>query len=113
LGFSHDQTGGLLLQRWGLAPAIQRAAAYHHAPAVEDYLPLTLHEHIVHCADIISTALGLGASGSHRLPRFVPLSWEVLRLSYGHLAEVVAATTREFAQLMDALFGSINDRRTK
>src|SRR5262249_26371277 len=111
LGFSHDQTGGLLLQRWRLAPAIQRAVAYHHAPAVEANLPLTLHEHVVHCADMISTALGLGASGSHRFPVFVPLSWDVLRLSYGHLAEVVAATTREFAQLMEALFGGKREGR--
>ncbi|MBI3304017.1 MAG: HDOD domain-containing protein [Deltaproteobacteria bacterium] len=110
LGFSHDQTGGLLVQRWGLAPAIQRAVAYHHAPAVEDCLPPTLHEHVVHCADIISAALGLGASGSHRLPPFMSLSWDVLRLSPGHLAEVVAATRREFSQLMDALFEG-NDSR--
>lgn len=110
LGFSHEQTGGLLVQRWGLAPAIQRAVAYHHHPAVTNHLPPTLHEHVVHCADIISVALGLGSSGSHRLPPFVPLSWELLQLSSGHLAEVVTATKKEFSQLMDILFGSNGEK---
>lgn len=110
LGFSHDQTGGLLVQHWKLAPAIQRAVAYHHAPAVVDHLPLTLHEHVVHCADLVSFALGLGSSGSHRIAPFVPLAWELLRLAPGHLAEVVTATKQEFSRLMDVLFGSDGER---
>lgn len=112
-GFSHDQTGGLLVQRWGLSPVIQRAVAYHHAPAVTDHLPLTLHEHVVHCANTISHALGLGLSGSHRLPPFVPLSWELLRLSTRHLAEVVVATKQEFSQLMTILFENAAPSRHK
>lgn len=106
LGFSHNQTGGFLIHRWGLSPAIQRAVAYHHTPSVPDRLSPTLHEHIVHCADLISIALGLGLSGSYHFPPFVPLAWEVLRLSYGHLAEVIVATKRESTQLMKVLFNS-------
>jgi putative nucleotidyltransferase with HDIG domain len=106
LGFSHNQTGGFLIHRWGLSPAIQRAVAYHHTPSVPNRLSPTLHEHIVHCADLISIALGLGFSGSYHFPPFVPLAWEVLRLSYGHLAEVVVATKREATQLMRVLFPS-------
>ncbi len=105
LGFSHTQTGGFLVHRWGLSPAIQRAIAYHHSPAVPDILSPTLHEHVVHCADLISIGLGLGVSGSCHFPPFVPLSWEVLRLSSGHLAEVLLATKRETTQFMTILFG--------
>lgn len=105
LGFSHTQTGGFLVHRWGLSPAIQRAIAYHHSPAVPDLLSPTLHEHLVHCADLISIGLGLGFSGSYHFPPFVPLSWEVLRLSSGHLAEILIATKREVAYLMTILFG--------
>ncbi|MBM4254281.1 MAG: HDOD domain-containing protein [Deltaproteobacteria bacterium] len=105
LGFSHTQTGGFLVHRWGLSPAIQRAVAYHHSPSVPDLLSPTLHEHVVHCADLISIGLGLGFSGSCHFPPFVPLSWEVLRLSSGHLAEVLRATQREVTHLMTILFG--------
>jgi len=105
LGFSHTQTGGFLVHRWGLSPAIQRAIAYHHSPAVPDILSPTLHEHVVHCADLISISLGLGISGSYHFPPFVPLSWEVLRLSSGHLSEVLRATKRETTQFMTILFG--------
>jgi len=59
----------------------------------------------VHCADLISIGLGLGVSGSYHFPPFVPLSWEVLRLSSGHLAEVLSATKREVSQFMNILFG--------
>lgn len=105
LGFSHTQTGGFLVHRWGLSPATQRAIAYHHSPAVPDLLSPTLHEHVVHCADLISIGLGLGVSGSCHFPPFVPLSWEVLRLSPGHLAHVLSATKRDAAQFMTILFG--------
>jgi putative nucleotidyltransferase with HDIG domain len=106
LGFTHNQTGGLLVNRWSLAPAIQRAVAYHHLPAVPGLHAPTLHEHIVHCADMISIALGFGFSGSRRFPRFVPLSWEILRLSTGHLTEIARAAKQEFAYLMTILFGT-------
>jgi putative nucleotidyltransferase with HDIG domain len=105
LGFSHTQTGGFLVHRWGLPPAIQRAIAYHHAPAVPDMLSPTLHEHVVHCADLISVALGLGYSGSCHFPPFVPLSWEVLRLSFSHLADVLTTTKREVTHLIPILLG--------
>jgi putative nucleotidyltransferase with HDIG domain len=105
LGFSHTQTGGFLVHRWGLPPAIQRAVAYHHSPAVPDILSPTVHEHVVHCADLISIGLGLGFSGSCHFPPFVPLSWEVLRLSVGHLSQVLLATKREATHLMTILFG--------
>ena len=94
------------MHRWGLPPAIQRAVAYHHSPAVPDMLSPTVHEHVVHCADLISIGLGLGFSGSCHFPPFVPLSWEVLRLSVGHLSQVLLATKREATQLMTILFGN-------
>jgi putative nucleotidyltransferase with HDIG domain len=104
LGISHAQTGGLLAHYWGLAPSIQRAVAYHHAPTIGDLAGLTLHQHVVHCANIISHTLGLGAGGSHRLPSFVPLSWELLRLSTGHLPHIITATKKEFSQMVAVLF---------
>lgn len=106
LGISHAQTGGLLVHYWGLSPIIRRAVAYHHAPLTGDLAALSLHQHVVHCADIISHALGLGASGSYRLPPFVPSSWELLRLSTSHLPGILTATKKEFAQLVTTLFAS-------
>lgn len=34
-GFHHAHIGGLLAQRWKLAPAVQAAVAYHHSPATD------------------------------------------------------------------------------
>ncbi|MGE0822811.1 MAG: HDOD domain-containing protein [Candidatus Binatia bacterium] len=110
-GFSHNQTGGFLVHRWGLSPTIQRAIAYHHSPSVPNSLSPTLHEHLVHCADLISIGLGLGFSGSYRFPTFVPLSWEVLRLSSGHLSEILKTTTHEVAQMMAIFFDDYAERR--
>jgi len=104
MGLSHDETGGLLASRWKLAPAIQRAVASHHAPTLAANETVALHEHVVHCADIISNGMGLGFGGSYRLPPLTPLSWELLRLSTGHLAQAVRATKSEFPALMKALF---------
>ncbi len=111
LGFSHDQTGGLLMHRWGLAAAIREAVAYHHAPRVPREGRTSLHEQVVHCADVISFALGFGFSGSYRLPPFVPLAWELLGLSSGHLAEVVVASKRDFTYLMPILFEEYGSKK--
>jgi HD-like signal output (HDOD) protein len=35
LGFSHAHVGGLLAQRWKLAPILQSAVMYHHSPGPE------------------------------------------------------------------------------
>lgn len=32
-GFNHAHVGGLLANRWKLAPAVQAAVMYHHSPA--------------------------------------------------------------------------------
>lgn len=34
-GFSHAHVGGLLAQRWKLAPTLQAAVMYHHSPGTE------------------------------------------------------------------------------
>lgn len=34
-GFNHAHVGGLLANRWKLAPAVQAAVMYHHSPATE------------------------------------------------------------------------------
>jgi putative nucleotidyltransferase with HDIG domain len=34
-GFTHAHVGGLLAQRWKLAPDLQAAITYHHSPATE------------------------------------------------------------------------------
>jgi putative nucleotidyltransferase with HDIG domain len=103
-GFSHAQTGGLLGYHWGLAPDTQRAIAYHHAPVPHDHQATTVHEHIIHCADLISISLGLGQSGSYAFPPFVPFAWDMLQLSSAHLAKIVAATTQETRDLLQIVF---------
>ena len=102
-GFSHADTGGFLLAQWGLAPVLQRAVLMHHAPLPPTQEPFSRHEYVVHCADCISLGLGLGCSGSHAFPNFLPLSWEILHLSRGHLAKIVQATRAEFVALQTIL----------
>ena len=102
-GFSHTDTGRQLAQEWQLAPTLQQVVAHYHMPEDRDLTPPTLHEHIVHCAAIISYSLKLGEGGDQCQPHFVPRSWEALHLTPSHLTEVVATTKHEFACLMNRI----------
>lgn len=61
LGVDHAQVGGLVAEAWSLPPAAAAAARWHHAPAEA---PDDAHRPVVdlvHAADALAHALGLGA----------------------------------------------------
>lgn len=103
LGAGHDRTGGVLAQRWGLPPTVQRAIAHHHSPSPT---APAAHEHVVHCANLMAVALDLGWSGDRRLPAFAAHAWDRLGLSISHVEPLVRDTRRELdAQAAGVLGG--------
>ncbi|GEJ59225.1 HDOD domain-containing protein [Anaeromyxobacter diazotrophicus] len=61
LGVDHGEVGGLVAEAWSLPPAAAAAARWHHAPgdAPDDTCRPVVD--LVHAADALAHALGLGA----------------------------------------------------
>jgi HD-like signal output (HDOD) protein len=78
LGCHHAQIGKYLLNRWRLPLIIENAVSFHHDP--ED-APDPVPTAIVHVADILVNALGIGTSGERLVPPLNARAWETLELS--------------------------------
>ncbi len=101
LGCIHAWIGQVLLQRWRLPLLLEHAASFHHEPeASPDPLPAA----IVHVADVLANALGIGSSGEVLVPPLRPRAWEALGLPPESLASV-AAQTAHHLEAMTPLLG--------
>jgi putative nucleotidyltransferase with HDIG domain len=78
LGCHHAQIGKYLLNRWRLPLIIENTVSFHHEPGdAPDPVPAA----IVHVADLLVNALGIGTSGERLVPPIDSRAWEVLELS--------------------------------
>ncbi len=79
IGTTHAHIGGWLSQRWNFPESIAASVRMHHQPDLS-------HQHrrlvmIVHVADILARALGLGSGGDMRIPVVDEASWRELGLT--------------------------------
>lgn len=101
LGFDHADVGGALLEAWKLPPAISRAVATHHRPGSAMSVPeIGTTATLIHVADIMAHAAGLGRSGERFVPPLDAEAWQRLSLSEGVMS---AALRRLEHQYSDAL----------
>jgi len=78
LGCKHTEIAKYLLEKWKLPFILENNISYHHHPS-NAHDPVRAS--IVHLADIVANALGLGTSGERFVPPLDPKAWEVLDLS--------------------------------
>jgi putative nucleotidyltransferase with HDIG domain len=78
IGCSHEQVGGVLLEKWRFPDSLREAVRHHHDPTRASRFPVEAAA--VHVADAMAHALHWGRSGQPRVPRFEPHAWVVLGL---------------------------------
>lgn len=102
LGFDHTQIGGMLLRKWALPFILEQAVEYHHEPFRSKH---PLEATIVHIADILINALGLGTSGERFVPPIIPEVWTDLRLPTEMFAKIVQLIDRQVEEVIHNFFG--------
>jgi putative nucleotidyltransferase with HDIG domain len=96
LGCDHGQIGKYLLNRWRLPLVIENTVCFHHEPSeAPDPVPAA----IVHVADLLVNALGLGTSGECLVPPLDARAWEALDLSPGCFEVVIHQTINQLNTL--------------
>jgi putative nucleotidyltransferase with HDIG domain len=96
LGCDHGQIGKYLLNRWRLPLVIENTVCFHHEPSeAPDPVPAA----IVHVADLLVNALGLGTSGERLVPPLDARAWEALDLSPGCFEVVIQQTINQLNTL--------------
>jgi putative nucleotidyltransferase with HDIG domain len=97
LGVTHPEVGMWLLKKWGLPGKLVYPIAYHHAfhPSRE-FADRTA---IIHLADIMCRARGLGVSDTSRLPAINPEAWALLKTTMADVESIYQQLDGELADL--------------
>jgi putative nucleotidyltransferase with HDIG domain len=96
LGCHHAQIGKYLLDRWRLPLIIENAVSFHHEPSdAPDPVPAA----IVHLADLMVNALGIGTSGERLVPPLDARAWDALELSPSCFEVVIHQTINQLNTL--------------
>lgn len=102
LGFDHAKIGELLLTKWKLPISLENIVKYHHSP-MEAQLPL--EPALVHLADIVSSAAGMGTSGEFLVPNLENEAWDLIGLSPNVLGSVVEQMDRQVEEVFEFIYG--------
>jgi HD-like signal output (HDOD) protein len=96
LGCHHAHIGKYFLNRWRLPLIIENTVCFHHEP--ED-APDPVPAAIVHVADVLVNALGIGTSGESLVPPLNARAWEALELPPSCFEVVTHQTVHQFNTL--------------
>jgi putative nucleotidyltransferase with HDIG domain len=100
LGVTHADVGMWLLKKWSLPPKMVYPIAYHsNFHPRRDYADRTA---VVHIADILCRAMGIGYPGDNRMPRVNQEAWSMLKLS---MEDVEHVCHRLDEEVREGLFG--------
>lgn len=98
LNFTHADLGAGLLKAWNLPPSHQEAVALHHNPAKARRFKLETA--IIHVADILTTAMGMGSSGNTLVPDMAPEAWQQLEIAPSALTRITEEADNDVNDLL-------------
>ena len=93
IGYSHTDIGKYLIQKWKLPFALENNLFFHHNPSSANNPDQAA---IVHLADIIVNALGIGSSGERFVPPLDHPAWDNLELTPNSFDGVIRQATHQF-----------------
>ncbi|MGA2244494.1 MAG: HDOD domain-containing protein [Verrucomicrobiota bacterium] len=99
LGFDHQQIAGELLQSWSYPPVLVQAVAFHHAPGQS---AAKLEAGVVHIADHLIIAMGIGSSGEHFIPPLDEKAWNAVGLQPEALGKIIEAVDEQVLAVEEA-----------
>lgn len=100
LGCDHAYVSKELIGQWKLPLILENNIFYHHNPSASPQSDQAL---IVHLADIIVNALGIGTSGERFVPPLDQKAWEKFDLSPSCFDMVIRQATHQFNSLESIL----------
>lgn len=101
--FDHAEVASCLLRRWKIPPGVAEPVGSHHDCRLGEKYPRETS--ILHFADIIAHAMGIGNSGELFVPQLDNSVWEKLNISVYFLPTLLTQVEDAYAQTVSALFG--------
>ena len=98
LTFTHADVAAGLLKAWNLPSSHQEAVALHHNPSKARRFKLETA--VIHVADILATAMGMGSSGNTLVPDMAPEAWQQLEIAPSALTRITEEAENEVQDLL-------------
>ncbi len=98
LGVTHAELGGWLFERWNLSKGLVECITAHHNPAIAKELPE--HAAVIHIADVIARAMGIGNGGDPMIPVVSSHAWELIEIPISKLESIVEEADEEVERAM-------------
>ena len=99
LGYDHQQIAAELLQNWSYPPVLVQAVAFHHLPSQSG---ARMDAAVVHIADHLVNAMGVGSSGEQFIPPLDDKAWSTLALETNVLPRIIEAVDEQILAVEEA-----------
>ncbi len=101
LHVNHARIAGNLAKKWGLPPQLIDNITHYLNP-MQAIAPMD--SSIIHLADIITHAMGVGTSGDKKIPPLLPMVWSTLKLDPSILPVAIEQTQHQITPLFKVFF---------
>lgn len=95
LGLDHAAVGGILANKWNLPPQLLKVIRFHHNPSQAGESMRAAA--IVHVADVLCRAAGMGNGGDRKVPFADQQSWKLVNLNKQLLMKLFSEVEKELA----------------
>jgi HD-like signal output (HDOD) protein len=95
LGLDHAAVGGILANKWNLPPQLLKVIRFHHnPPQAGESMRVAA---IVHVADVLCRAAGMGNGGDRKVPCVNEQSWKLVNLNKQLMVKLFSEVEKELA----------------
>ncbi len=101
--FDHAIIGGDLLEKWHMSMSLEDTVRHHHAPQKSRN---RMEASIIHLADIIANAMGIGSSGERFIPSLHPEAWTQLGLTPNILSLTIEQADRQLEDIFHLIYNN-------
>ncbi|MDD4951082.1 MAG: HDOD domain-containing protein [Desulfovibrionaceae bacterium] len=102
VGYDHTEVAGFLFNEWKLPPTLRNMVRHHHKP---DAGKNPIDSAIIHLADILAIALGIGNSGTRVVPAVSETAWASAGFAPSVLGPAVKQALRQLDEINKAFLG--------
>lgn len=106
LNCDHGHIGGELLKKWKLPVSLEDTVRHHHDPQKSQN---RIEAAIIHLADIMANAMGIGSSGEILVPPLNHDAWMQIGLSPNILSLTMEQSDRQLEDIFESIYMDDNN----
>jgi len=97
LGFNHAEIGGGLIEYWALPTSLQDLVGYYLRPVMAQVS--VKDASLIHIADFLTEALGMGYTGERFIPHFSEAAWGHCGLDENRVVDIIDELLKQYDEV--------------